>query len=62
MKRKITFIVVTLMIMLIASRFMIRIIDATVQIDDDISVLFLLLVVMNAVIGMCSYMLYRKHY
>ena len=62
MKRKITFIVVTLMIMLIASRFMIRIIDTTVQIDDDITVLLLLFVAMNAVIGVCSYMLYRKHY
>lgn len=62
MKRKITFIVVTLMIMLIASRFMIRIIDTTVQIDDDITVLLLLLVAMNAVIGVCSYILYRKHY
>lgn len=62
MKRKITFIAVTLIIMLITSRFMIRIIDATVQIDDDITLLLLLLATMNAVIGVCSYILYRKHF
>lgn len=59
MKRKIAFIAVTLIIMLIVSRFMIRIVDATVQIDDDITVL-LLLTAVNAAIGVCSYMLYRK--
>ena len=50
----------TIVIMLIVSRFLVRIIDATVQIDDDITALFLLLVVANTVIGVCSYMLYRK--
>ena len=60
MKRKIAFIAVTLIIMLIVSRFMIRIVDATVQIDDDIAALLLLLVAVNAAIGVCSYMLYRK--
>lgn len=60
MKRKIAFITVTLIIMLIVSRFMIRIVDATVQIDDDITALLLLLVAVNAVIGGCSCMLYRK--
>ena len=60
MKRKIAFIAVTLIIMLIVSRFMIRIVDATVQIDDDITVLLLLLTAVNAAIGVCSYMLYRK--
>ena len=35
MKRKIAFIAVTLIIILIVSRFMIRIVDATVQIDDE---------------------------
>jgi len=39
MKRKTAFISVTLIIMLIVSRFMIRIVDATAQIDDDITVL-----------------------
>ncbi len=37
MKRKIAFIAVTLIIMLIVSRFMIRIVDATVQIDEYIA-------------------------
>ena len=60
MKRKIAFIAVTLIIMLIVSRFMIRIVDATVQIDDDITVLLLLLVAVNAAIGVSSCMLYRK--
>lgn len=60
MKRKNVFVAVTLIIMVIVSRFVIRIVDATVQIDDDIAVLLLLLVVVNAVIGLCSYMLYRK--
>jgi hypothetical protein len=60
MKRKIAFIAVTLIIMLIVSRFMIRIVDATVQIDDDIAALLLLLAAVNAAIGVCSYMLYRK--
>ena len=59
MKRKIAFVAVTLIIMLIVSRFMIRIVDATVQIDDDITVLLLLLIAVNAVIGVCSYVLYR---
>ena len=60
MKRKIAFIAVTLIIMLIVSRFMIRIVDATVQIDDDITVSLSLLTAVNAAIGVCSYMLYRK--
>ena len=60
MKRKIAFIVVTLIVMLIVSRFMMRIVDATVQIDDDITVLLLLLAAVNVAIGVCSYMLYRK--
>ena len=54
------YIAVTIMIMLIVSRFLVRIIDATVQIDDDIGILVLLLVAVNAVIGAASYLLYRK--
>jgi hypothetical protein len=46
--------------MLVASRFAIRIVDATVQIDDDKIVLILLLFSLNAVIGVCSYILYQK--
>ena len=52
---------VTIIIMLIASRFLIRIVDATVQIDDDIGVLVVLLVAINAAIGVISYLVYRKY-
>ena len=45
--------------MLIVSRFVIRIVDATVQIDDDIGLLLLLLAAVNAVIGLISYKLYH---
>ena len=37
--------------MLITSRFVIRIVDATVRIDDDIAFLIILLIVLNVVIG-----------
>ncbi len=60
MKRKTAFVAATLIIMLIVSRFVIRIVDATVQIDDDITALLLLLLVVNATIGGCSYTLYRR--
>ncbi len=46
--------------MLIVSRFIIRITDAVVQIDDDIGVMLLLLVLVNAGIGFVSYRLYRR--
>ena len=41
--KKVLHFTVTIIIMLIASRFLIRIVDATVQIDDDIGVLVVLL-------------------
>jgi hypothetical protein len=47
--------------MLIASRFLVRIVDATVQIDDDIGVLVVLLAVINISIGGISYLVYRKY-
>lgn len=47
-------------IMLITSRFVIRIVDATVQIDNDIALLIILLIVLNVVIGMLSRFLYKK--
>ena len=59
--KKALHITVTIMIMLIASRFLIRIVDATVQIDDDIWVLVILLAVINTAIGGISYLVYRKH-
>jgi hypothetical protein len=58
--KKAVHVATTTVIMLITSRFLVRIIDATVQIDDDITVLLLLLTAVNAAIGVCSYMLYRK--
>ena len=49
----------TLAIMLIVSRFIVWIVDATVQIDDDLAVLLLLLLLVNAAIGWIGYKLYR---
>ncbi len=60
MNRKIVHIIITVMIMLIVSRFLVRIIDATVQIDDDLGLLFLLLAVVNAAIGLVSRKLYQN--
>lgn len=37
--------------MLIVSRFIVRIVDATVQIDNDIGMLIFLLIIVNAAIG-----------
>ncbi len=59
--KKVLHITVTIIIMLIASRFLVRIVDATVQIDDDIGLLVALLAVINAAIGGISYLLYRKY-
>ena len=58
MKRP-AYIIITCIVMLIVSRFVIRIVDATVQIDDDIGLLLLLLAAVNAVIGLISYKLYH---
>ena len=59
--KKVLHFTVTIIIMLTASRFLIRIVDATVQIDDDIGVLVVLLAAINAVIGVISYLVYRKY-
>ena len=58
--RKTYHVIITIFVMLVASRFAIRIVDAIVQIDDDKIVLILLLFSLNAVIGVCSYILYQK--
>jgi hypothetical protein len=58
--KKAVFIITTVFIMLITSRFVIRIVDATVQIDNDIALLIILLIVLNVVIGMLSRFLYKK--
>ena len=60
MKRKIAFILVTLIIMMSVSRFIIRIVDATVQIDDDIGILIILLILLNTAIAALSYGLYKR--
>ena len=59
MNRKTVHIIITVMIMLIVSRFLVRIIDATVQIDDDLALLLLLLAVVNTAIGLVSRKLYQ---
>lgn len=56
--KKTTFLLATVAVMLVVSRFIVRIVDATVQIDDDIGLLLLLLVIVNAVIGFVGYKLY----
>lgn len=59
--KKVLHFTVTIIIMLTASRFLIRIVDATVQIDDDIGVLVVLLAAINAAIGVISYLVYLKY-
>lgn len=58
MKKTIS-ILATLAVMLVVSRFVIRIVDATVQIDNDIGLLLLLLLLVNAVIGWIGWRLYH---
>jgi hypothetical protein len=59
--KRVLHIAVTIIIMLIVSRFLIRIVDATVQIGEDMGILAVLLVMVNALIGTISYLAYRKH-
>lgn len=58
--RKALHIIITIAVMLILSRFFIRIVDATVQIDDDIALLAVLVILMNAAVGFISYKLYKS--
>ena len=51
---------ITILIMLVVTRFLIRIVDATVQIDNDIGMLLLLMVAVNATIGLISRRLYQR--
>lgn len=60
--RKKLFIILTIIIMLAASRFVVRIVDATVQIDGNIVMLSALLIVVNAVIGFISCKVYKATY
>lgn len=57
--KKTIYILSTLALMLIVSRFIVRIVDATVQIDSDIGMLLLLLLLVNAVIVYIGCRLYR---
>lgn len=57
--KKTVCILTTLAVMLVVSRFVIRIVDATVQIDNDIGLLLLLLLLVNAVIGWIGWRLYH---
>ena len=58
---KTLYILSTLAVMLVVSRFVVRIVDATVQIDNDIGMLLLLLLLVNAVIVWIGCRLYRAH-
>ena len=58
--RKILHLTITILIMLVVSRFVIRLVDATVQIDDDIGLLILLLGIVNAIIAGLSLYVFRK--
>ena len=50
----------TILVMLIASRFIVRIVDATVQIDNDIGMLIFLLIIVNAAIGFVGHRIYQR--
>ena len=60
--RKILHVTITILIMLVVSRFVIRLVDATVQIDDDIGLLILLLAILNAGIVGLSIYAYRRSF
>ena len=58
--RKILHLTITILIMLVVSRFVVRLVDATVQIDDDIGLLILLLVIVNSSIAVLSLYAFRR--
>ena len=58
--KKTVYSVVTALIMLIVSRFIIRIVDATVGIDQDFGILVLLLIIVNTLIGFIAYRCCRR--
>ncbi|MCR5229683.1 MAG: hypothetical protein K6D03_06125 [Solobacterium sp.] len=57
---KTVFAVLTAFVMIAVSRFIIRIVDATVQIDDDIGVLLLLTAAVNVLIIAAGRRLYIR--
>ena len=58
--RKILHVTITILIMLVVSILATRLVDATVQIDDDIGLLILLLVILNAGIAGLSLYAFRR--
>ena len=58
--RKILHLIITILIMLVVSRFVVRLVDATVQINDDIGLLILWLVIVNAIIAGLSLYVFRR--
>ena len=58
--RKILHLTITILIMLVVSRFVVRLVDATVQINDDIGLLILLLVIVNAIIAGLSLYVFKR--
>ncbi len=60
MMKKTLFVIATIAVMLVVSRFIVRIVDATVQIDNDVWLLLLLVILVDAVIGFVSCKLYQN--
>ena len=58
--RKILHLIITILIMLVVSKFVVRLVDATVQINDDIGLLILLLLIVNAIIAGLSLYVFRR--
>ena len=53
-------ILMTILVMLALSRFIVRLVDATVQIDDDIGALLLLLALVNTAVGFAMHALFTR--
>ena len=58
--KKVVYIAATVVLMLIISRFAVRLVDATVQIDDDLGMLAAFVALLNAVIAGASWALCRR--
>ncbi len=58
--KKLRYVTFTILIMLIISRFLIRIADATMQLDNFFWLPVIVLILTNASIGYISYRIYRK--
>ena len=58
--RKILHLTITILIMLVVSKFVVRLVDATVQINDDIGLLILLLLIVNAIIAGLSLYVFKR--